>query len=96
MPLPPRSENPGASALGALECVALSITCGLNKKIRKRKLASEDECANQAHTMEMSADLLPLQQDVLFQQMAVFSAQLEIIVKGQRWYYKLKRMIEKE
>ena len=36
------------------------------------------------------ADLLPLQQEVLFQQMAVFSAQLQLI-EEQRDNYRLKR-----
>ena len=37
-----------------------------------------------------TADLLPLQQEVLLQQMKVFSAQLALI-EEQREYYRLKR-----
>ena len=59
-----------------------------SKKSRKRRRTVDDP-DNSVEIMK-AADLLPLQQEVLFQQMAVFSAQLQLI-EEQREYYSLKR-----
>ena len=67
----------------------------VSKKSRKRKRLSGTELhdcpSGSERRVEMrTSDLLPLQQEVLLQQMKVFSAQLALI-EEQREYYRLKR-----
>ena len=63
------------------------------KKSRKQRRDPADDqrpTEFQQQSEMKAADLLPLQQEVVFQQMAVFSAQLQLI-EEQRVYYRLKR-----
>ena len=92
------SPVPTASKVSAVECedtpildppeVEILSYHQASKKSRKRRRAV-DEPDNSEEILK-AADLLPLQQEVLFQQMAVFSAQLQLI-EEQREYYSLKR-----
>ena len=59
-----------------------------SKKSRKRRRIVDEQ--DDSVEFLKAADLLPLQQEFLFQQMAVFSAQLQLI-EEQRDYYRLKR-----
>ena len=61
-------------------------------KGRSRKRKRENSPIDSQHDKlkDSAADLIPLQRDVLFQQMAVFSEQLKLI-EEMRAYYKLKR-----
>ena len=73
--------------------IEVPTTYPLGKKCRKRRRVSADNgpAKNQQHPVEMrAADLFPLQQEVLHQQLVVFSAQLQLIGE-QRDYYSLKR-----
>ena len=64
--------------------ISTTHTRNTSKKGRKRRriVDERDDSVN----FLKAADLLPLQQEVLFQQMAVFSAQLQLI-EEQRDYY---------
>ena len=67
--------------------VEIPTTYKTSKKSRKRRRTVKE---NDSVELLKAADLLPLQQEVLFQQMAVFSGQLQLI-EEQRGYYRLKR-----
>ena len=65
-----------------------------SKKSRKRRRTVDDQ--DDLVELLSAADLLPLQWEVLFQQMAVFSTHLQLI-EEKREYYRLKgqRLLEK-
>ena len=86
-------EFEGTPVLESSE-VEIQATSKTSKKSRKRR-RTVDEQDDSVECLK-AADLLPLQQEVLFQQMAVFSAQLQLI-EEQRDYYWLKRqrLVEK-
>ena len=91
-PTPQRDSVEDTAMLGTYEC-DVPTTYQIGKKSRKRRRISADDerpTEIQQQVGMRAADLLPLQQEVLFQQMAVFSAQLQLI-EEQREYYKLKR-----
>ena len=78
-----------------LEAPEIEVPQQLNigKKYRERRRVSGDDDGPTKiqHPVETRvAELLPLQYEVLHQQLAVFSAQLQLIEK-QREYYLLKR-----
>ena len=61
------------------------------KKCRKRRrVLADDDGPAKIQDPVRAAELIPLQQEVLHQQLAVFSAQLQLI-EEQRDYYRLKR-----
>ena len=70
--------------------IEIPTTNKASKKSRKRRRAVDEQ--DDSVELLKAANLLPLQQEVLFQQMAVFSAQLQLIEK-QRNYYRFKRQI---
>ena len=80
-------EFEGTPVLESSE-VEIQTTYKTSKKSRKRR-RTVDEQDDSVECLK-AADLLPLQQEVLFQQMNVFSAQLQLI-EEQREYYRLKR-----
>ena len=61
---------------------------GKNQRSRKRKRETLPEF-DEPRPRLTASDLVPLQQEVLYQQMAVFSEQLKLI-EEQRAYYKVK------
>ena len=63
------------------------LTCNISDGSRKRKRKRSNE--NTSYRTLSAHDLLPLQHEVLCQQMAVFSAQLALIDE-QREYIRLK------
>ena len=85
-------EFEGTPVLESSE-VEIQTTYKTSKKSRKRR-RTVDEQDDSVECLK-AADLLPLQQEVLFQQMAVFSAQLQLI-EEQRDYHRLKhqRLVE--
>ena len=68
--------------------IEIPTTYKTSKKSRKRRRTVDEQ--DDSVELLKAADLLPLQQEVLFQQMAVFSVQLQLI-EEQRDYYRLKR-----
>ena len=75
-----------------LDTTGVDVPHQLNKKSRKRRriLADDIGPVEIQHPWKMrAAELIPLQQAVLEQQLVVFSAQLQLI-EEQREYYQLK------
>ena len=70
--------------------IEIPTTYKASKKSQKKRRTVDEQ--DDSVELLKAADLLPLQQEVLFQQMAVFSEQLQLI-EEQRDYYRLKRQI---
>ena len=86
-------ESEGTPILESPE-IEIPTTYKASNKSRKRRRTVDEQ--DDSVELLKAADILPLQQEVLFQQMAVFSAQLQLI-EEQRVNYRLKRqsMLEK-
>ena len=77
-PIPQRDSIENTAMLGSYECEVPTTYQLCMKSQRRRRISTDDECPTeiQQQVGMSEADLFPLQQVVLFQQMAVFSEQL--------------------
>ena len=82
-----RDESEDTPILESPE-IEIPTTYKESKKSRNRRRTVDEQ--DDSVEFLKAADLLPLQQEVLFQQLAVFSAELQLI-EEQRDYYRLKR-----